>query len=551
MATLPLRCEKYVFLLSFLCLLRFVEQTEAVCMYYEYTCDNAECISKDWYCDGVSDCGDDSDEIGCSTILKCPEEHFRCGDGICISQIHTCDGFIDCTDGEDEEQCECSTDQFQCGNGICVASEWVCDKMDDCGDATDETCTCPTGKSKCTNSGICILIYWFCDGFDDCGDGTDEASCDIYTAPDSRYPLCSSRLISENNILILLCESVGGVPLPTLHWRHGDNAELESTTTVAGSTVNTQLTMSLTSDLFDVLFTCSLYHYKVNEALTCDVAPLEYSIPPEDNSPECTTSHDYLVEDDILTLTCQSKGGAPPALLQWSTGEDSVEGVMLNTRTSQRLDVVVSISRTLEGKVYTCTSNHATYSQSRTCQIGPLEIAMTRDVPTTFERTSVFWFLLFAFLISASALIWLTVGFILIMTRMHKKGKGVKNGIISDSMDEGATTKTDPSAVDNTVVFKNETPVCISTGKKTTHRRAKNIKDSKRKNLNPLKREKRRRRHEKYEADESYLKRSECGESKRISEKTARDRERVIHEILLQSLKRKDRKIKPITDPYQ
>lgn len=83
-------------------------------------------------CDGVNDCGDSSDEIGCTNSTNTPTSNpididpsdseiclrnqFMCDLGRCISKSYVCDGFPDCSTGEDEINCPknvCGRDKFR------------------------------------------------------------------------------------------------------------------------------------------------------------------------------------------------------------------------------------------------------------------------------------------------------------------------------------------------------------------------------------------------------------------------------------------------------
>ncbi|KAL0160492.1 hypothetical protein M9458_044217, partial [Cirrhinus mrigala] len=77
-----------------------------------FRCKNDRvCLRTEQICNGVNDCGDNSDEDDCADVVKrprpCGKTEFSCANLRCIPAELQCDLFDDCEDGgSDERDCK-------------------------------------------------------------------------------------------------------------------------------------------------------------------------------------------------------------------------------------------------------------------------------------------------------------------------------------------------------------------------------------------------------------------------------------------------------------
>lgn len=67
-----------------------------------FQCVNGKHIPQERVCNGVNECGDQSDELCCK---DCQGNAFFCKSGVCIPKKYKCNGEVDCITGEDENRC--------------------------------------------------------------------------------------------------------------------------------------------------------------------------------------------------------------------------------------------------------------------------------------------------------------------------------------------------------------------------------------------------------------------------------------------------------------
>jgi hypothetical protein len=151
------------------------------CAATEWRCADGGCISAGWQCDTDPDCGDASDERGCT---PCAPTDFRCDSGACVSAGRYCDGAAHCPDGSDEQGCGgCGLQQYRCPGGACVDSLASCACTPFCApgscgpDGCGGACRCAAG-THCEGTACVSDCPTPCDDGDPCnGVETCQGGC--------------------------------------------------------------------------------------------------------------------------------------------------------------------------------------------------------------------------------------------------------------------------------------------------------------------------------------------------------------------------------------
>lgn len=159
-------------------------------------------------CDRRNDCGDSSDEQGC-TYPPCQQHQFTCQNGRCISRDFICDGDNDCGDESDEldHMCRtpaptCPSGNFMCDNGNCVPLSEVCDRSNDCNDNSDEKGCGEFYKSTIYKTFVgCVLIsVCFCQA----SMNVPTHPCTTVTTTAPTHPPASSAPVARVTVSCLI-----------------------------------------------------------------------------------------------------------------------------------------------------------------------------------------------------------------------------------------------------------------------------------------------------------------------------------------------------------
>ncbi|XP_070549933.1 obscurin-like [Ptychodera flava] len=138
------------------------------------------------------------------------------------------------------------------------------------------------------------------------------------------------------------------------------------------------------------------YILQITNSSVNDSGVFEYRVTASDNSPEirgeqmtitirgpespdiaypiCTLSTDNLRIGESVTLICESKGGDPPATLEWTKDGDLQQAVAVSNGEFDRLGLTLTVTEDMHNAVFVCSSDHPTFQEPDTCQLGPLEV---------------------------------------------------------------------------------------------------------------------------------------------------------------------------------
>ncbi|XP_026298189.1 basement membrane-specific heparan sulfate proteoglycan core protein isoform X18 [Apis mellifera] len=167
----------------------------------EFACDVSRCILASHRCNFIKECDDGSDEYDCS-YPACTASQFKCRNEQCVDSSARCNGVNDCSDHSDELNCltTCSGDQFRCLDGTCISIDKRCNHNIDCRNGEDEKqCGCGATEFRCTD-GRCIGYELQCNGVEECSDGSDERDCDLAPCPSMDFTCSDGSCILKSSV---------------------------------------------------------------------------------------------------------------------------------------------------------------------------------------------------------------------------------------------------------------------------------------------------------------------------------------------------------------
>uniref|UniRef100_A0A3B4CSH4 trypsin n=1 Tax=Pygocentrus nattereri TaxID=42514 RepID=A0A3B4CSH4_PYGNA len=125
---------------------------------WPYKCVSVSCTGSEY---SLAECTinepqdvEEDTQIAAFTCYKSPQDddecpEFRCVNEKCILWKHTCDGVDDCGDNSDEMCCsECQSGAFHCKSGVCIPGNAVRDRIRDCLGGEDEVTTAAVGPAQ-------------------------------------------------------------------------------------------------------------------------------------------------------------------------------------------------------------------------------------------------------------------------------------------------------------------------------------------------------------------------------------------------------------------
>ena len=128
-----------------------------------FMCKSKEMVSIDinYYCDGIFDCDDHSDE----TSTDCLNKRFNCtaaGGAFSIKKEFVCDGIKDCDQGEDESRQLCGEKRFYCesGNPISINKHFVENGIKDCDTGLDECTSLFSDRYEMIANPVLRSLFW-------------------------------------------------------------------------------------------------------------------------------------------------------------------------------------------------------------------------------------------------------------------------------------------------------------------------------------------------------------------------------------------------------